>query len=240
MDIAMELYDAGAERVTESGDLTRLIEVGDQHSEYRRGEALDDRRRLILREILAMDWEPQRKSQIANAALLKHLRLGGVDHPRNLDQVLLEHVSKEESSATFLSAQRRNTSSELIHLSLTCLTDGSSQRLNGRRRLEYRVLRADCMFLMLGITAAGTPVFGNGDRLIDAFNFYGSGPISRFFLRDRNVSRYLAHHTYLNHGRYSFPCQDHEIHKFRSGFLIGYVGVNRPLNSPVGAMAVSV
>jgi hypothetical protein len=32
-----------------------------------------------------MNGEPQRKSQIANAALLKHLRLSGVDYPGYLD-----------------------------------------------------------------------------------------------------------------------------------------------------------
>jgi hypothetical protein len=32
-----------------------------------------------------MNREPKRKSQIANAALLKHLRFNGVDDPGDLD-----------------------------------------------------------------------------------------------------------------------------------------------------------
>jgi hypothetical protein len=80
----MELHDAGAERVTESGDLARLIEIADQHSEYRRGEALDDRRHLLLGEVLGVNRQPQRKSQIANPALLQHFRVDGVDHAGNL------------------------------------------------------------------------------------------------------------------------------------------------------------
>src|ERR671913_1182319 len=87
----MELHDPGAERMTEEGDLARLIEIRDQHPESRWRQAPDDRRRLFLGEILAVHREPQRKSQIANPALLKHLRLSGVDHPGNLDQVLFEH-----------------------------------------------------------------------------------------------------------------------------------------------------
>src|SRR5687767_7783175 len=90
-DVAMELHDPGAERMTESGDLARLMKIRDQHSEYRRRQALDDRRRLFLGEILAVNREPQRKSQIMNAALLEHLRLSDIDHSGNLDQFLFKH-----------------------------------------------------------------------------------------------------------------------------------------------------
>ncbi len=87
----MELHDPGAERVTEAGDLARLIEIGDQHSEYRRRQALDDRRGLFFGQILAVNREPQRKSQIASPALPKHLCLSGVDDTGNLDEVLFDH-----------------------------------------------------------------------------------------------------------------------------------------------------
>ena len=81
----MELHDPGAERMTEGGDLARFVKIRDQHSEYRGRQARDDRRRFFLGQILAVNREPQRKSQIANAALLKHLRLSRVDHSGNLD-----------------------------------------------------------------------------------------------------------------------------------------------------------
>jgi len=71
--------------MTEGGDLARLMEIRDQHSEHWWRQGLDDRRRVFLGEILAVNRKPQRKSQITNAALLKHLRLSGVDHPGNLD-----------------------------------------------------------------------------------------------------------------------------------------------------------
>ena len=85
VDVAMELHDPGAERMTEGGDLARFVKICDQHSEYRGRQALDDRRRRFLGEILAVNGEPQRKSQIANAALLQQLRLSRVDHSGNLD-----------------------------------------------------------------------------------------------------------------------------------------------------------
>ena len=81
----MELHDPSAERRAEGGDLGRLMEIRDQHSEYGRRQAPNNLRRLLLGEILTVNREPKRKSQIANAALLKHLRFGGVDDPGNLD-----------------------------------------------------------------------------------------------------------------------------------------------------------
>src|SRR6185312_16476501 len=87
----MELHDPGGERMTEGGDFARLRQVCDQHSEYRRRQTLEDHRRLFLGEILAVNREPQWKSQIANAALLKHFRLSSIDHAGNLDQILFEH-----------------------------------------------------------------------------------------------------------------------------------------------------
>jgi len=81
----MDLHDPGAERMAEVGDLARLRKIRDQHSEYRRRQVLDDCRRIFLGEILTVNWEPQRKFQIANAALPKHLRLSRVDHTGNLD-----------------------------------------------------------------------------------------------------------------------------------------------------------
>src|ERR671923_1436103 len=100
----MELHEPRAERMGEGSDLVRFIKIRDQHAEYRRRQALDDRRGSFLGEILAMNREPQRKSQIANAALLKHLRLRRIDHTGNLDLVLFEHESlgtRQKSFKTF-------------------------------------------------------------------------------------------------------------------------------------------
>jgi len=44
-----------------------------------------NRRGLFLAEILVVNREPQRKSEIANAASLKHFGFSGIDHAGNLN-----------------------------------------------------------------------------------------------------------------------------------------------------------
>jgi len=46
---------------------------------------LMNRRGLFLAEILVVNREPQRKSEIANAASLKHFGFSGIDHAGNLN-----------------------------------------------------------------------------------------------------------------------------------------------------------
>ena len=130
----MELHDPGAERMAEGGDLGRLIEIGDQHSEYRRRQAVDDHRRVVFGEILTVNRKPKRKSQIANAALLKHLRFSGVDHPGNLDQVFFEH-SESPSEVGYCPALPQN----------------DELRLCAHRRLSAKLKDLVPKLLVLGI-----------------------------------------------------------------------------------------
>jgi hypothetical protein len=63
---------------------------GDQHAEYRRRQALDDRRRLFLSEILAMKGASAENPN-SRSRLLKHSRLRGINYRGNLDRVLFQH-----------------------------------------------------------------------------------------------------------------------------------------------------
>jgi hypothetical protein len=56
--ITIELHDPGAERMTESGYLARLIEIRDQHSEYRRRQALDDQFSPIFKGVTVNEAVP--------------------------------------------------------------------------------------------------------------------------------------------------------------------------------------